>query len=450
MADVDDFSLQLVVGAAATISACVEANFLLRLTGRVRRPFHFICYVAVLYGSLLLANRLSFELTFSPAAHQLLSYVVAFLARALFAHFALGLRRSDAYSGAIVLLSVKMIVDALYPFSLLSFITLLRTIVVGRPPILPPLLAAGFVQVAFNALLLEIIRRRFWPKSVGPSSSYLAIVLIPCTLLVFTLEMSMNVRITEVGRWGVTVLANSDDGSSARTMAALLLSLSALFVTLYSYRRLCESIRGEREAAALAQEVGAQKRYVAEARERYESYRSFRHDLKNHVLTLSGLLTGGEAEEALAYLERMGNIADAFTFPVDSGSSAIDALLSQKLQAAIGRGIAVSADVALRGVSGVSDFDLCVVFSNIVDNAVEACVHEDTAVRFLDVSASVRGGFLVVKVRNGCPSNRGIVEGQGLRNVRMVAEKYAGTIKVGVENGIATTAVLICFNCSID
>ena len=443
----DDLALHLVIGAASTASVCVEANFLVGLSGRARRPFYFVCYVTTLYSGLLLANRLSFEVALSPLLHQLLTYATIFLARALFAHFALGLRRSDACSGAMVLLSVKIIVDALYPFLLVSLTILLRSILGGRPSILPSLLLAGLAQVASCALLLEIIRRRFWPRSTEPSSAYLGIVLIPCTLLVFTLEMSMNVHITEVGRWGVTVLGNSDDGFSARTLAALSLSLAVLFVTLYAYRRLCESIRGEREAAALAQEVGAQKRYVAEARERYESYRSFRHDLKNHVLTLSGLLAGGKTEEALTYLGRMGDIADAFTFPVDSGNPAVDALLSQKLQAARGRKIVVSADVALRGVSGVSDFDLCVVLSNIVDNAVEACVHENTAVRFLDVAVSARGGFLVLKVRNGCPADRCIVEGQGLRNVRMVAEKYAGTMEVGAEAGIATTAVLICFDC---
>ena len=55
----------------------------------------------------------------------------------------------------------------------------------------------------------------------------------------------------------------------------------------------------------LEQENHHQKQYVSEAKSRYEKTQSFRHDIKNHLSVIHGLLEKGEIKKAEEYLENM-------------------------------------------------------------------------------------------------------------------------------------------------
>lgn len=429
----------------STVYSCLEAGFLLGISRRPRAAHHFLLYVLLLYGCTLAGNRLSHLLELPLILYPLASYSFVFIPRLLFARVATHLRWGESFAAAMILISVKIIIDAIYPLILFSFGHLTHWLSGLRPPFLPSLLFAGVVQVLCCALLLALVYRYFWQEATDdPVSGQLYVILIPCALLIFALDTSMNVQIVEIAEWSVTATATSDDGFSLRALLAVVLSISVLFATLASFKRLRESVRSRQTATALAREVDVQRRYVAEARARYDSYRAFRHDLKNHLLTLSGLLSRGAPTEALSYLQRIDEATGEIAFPIDSGNASVDALLSQKLHSARSRGITVSAEIALRGVTGVSDFDLCVVLANIVDNAMEANIAPQTKRSFIDLAVSAMVGFLVIRVRNGCPEGRIIIEGQGLRNVRAVAEKYTGTLEVSVSAGVATTAVLLC------
>lgn len=80
---------------------------------------------------------------------------------------------------------------------------------------------------------------------------------------------------------------------------------------------------------------------------RYKQTKAFRHDIKNHLSVLNGLLNNGKTEEGKAYLKKLGQ--------------------------ARARGIMAEVSVVLPKAWVMDDFDLCVIFANALDNAVNAC-----------------------------------------------------------------------------
>ena len=60
----------------------------------------------------------------------------------------------------------------------------------------------------------------------------------------------------------------------------------------------CDGFRLRSSLASLEQETNAQRTYVEQARMRYGQTRAFRHDIKNHLSVLDGLLRSGQAERA--------------------------------------------------------------------------------------------------------------------------------------------------------
>ena len=241
-------------------------------------------------------------------------------------------------------------------------------------------------------------------------------------------------------------LSLSEAGKHISLLVLQALGLGALFCTLYAYRRICHGLQAQAAFRSLAQAARAQKTYVAEAKARYQQTKSFRHDIKNHLSVLNGLLTSGKSEEAASYLQSLSIASDSLSFPFQTGNSAADILLSEKLALAEADGIATEVSLVLPDSWGIDDFDLCVIFANALDNAVNAC-KTFNGEKSIHVSGARQGDFYMLKFKNTCPENSfpdGFPPaGTGLSNIRTVAEKYHGAMLAEKSKAQFTLNVLL-------
>lgn len=122
----------------------------------------------------------------------------------------------------------------------------------------------------------------------------------------------------------------------------------------------------------LEQQTQNQEVYVREAKLRYEQTRSFRHDIKNHLLILHQLIKDGKSNEANEYLENMEVVSDALSFSAQTGNDAVDALLNSKFSVAAHKEISIHCSIHIPKQSYIADMDWCIVLSNALDNAISA------------------------------------------------------------------------------
>lgn len=193
--------------------------------------------------------------------------------------------------------------------------------------------------------------------------------------------------------------------------------------------------------------------------EQYSRQERLRHDLKNHLIALSGLLENREWEKMRGYLSRMFENGSLVNDEEMTGSSAVDALLYRKRKEAKEKKIRWECEVHIPGECGINEFDLCVLFGNILDNAVEACdrmmVHrKHDADCFIRVQAKKVKKFFLLEVRNSADkaeqykaghSNKGNAKehGIGLLNVRDVVQRYHGVMNVESQDGAFTISLLL-------
>lgn len=190
----------------------------------------------------------------------------------------------------------------------------------------------------------------------------------------------------------------------------------------------------------------------------YRQSERLRHDMKNHVIALSGLLRNREWEKMKKYLEDMGESGSLGMEEDITGNMVVDAVLSQKRERAETDHIQWECDVQIPADSGIQEFDLCVLFGNLLDNAIEACERvrgkDDCFICiqggkikkcFLLVvknSAATEGSVLPVAEKTyNDPENHGI----GLLNVRDIVYKYHGELEIETGEGIFTISILIPF-----
>lgn len=193
--------------------------------------------------------------------------------------------------------------------------------------------------------------------------------------------------------------------------------------------------------------------------EQYGRSERLRHDLKNHVISLRGLLEKKEWEKMEGYLKNMEGGAGLEMEGEITGNRAVDALLHQKRKMAERKNILWECDAQIPKTCSVNEFDLCVLFGNILDNAVEACEKiqcDETHClrRFVDIQARVVKKCLLLEVKNsmdmadwkggGCSSKKSEPgHGIGLLNIRDVARKYNGAMNMEARDGVFVISVLV-------
>lgn len=400
----------------------IHILFAARLTGKKQRIRHFAVYL-----SLLCAIELVFR-GLDPGG-GVLSIGAGVLALYGVSRFGLKSRPAGAWTAAVL---------AFY-ISQLSFgvINSVESVVfprfVGRPLLYVLLLIAlaGFFALC-ACCCAAALRLLSWTEE-GP---YVGLLLFP-GLFFFAAEL----YILRTAYASVAVSFTPEEaGKHGALLLLQVMGLAALLCTLYAYRRLCQGVQAQAALRSVTQAARAQKIYIAEARARYEQTRAFRHDVKNHLSVLDGLLGGGKVEEGRAYLKKLEAASQALSFPDQTGNPVVDLLLGEKL--GLAEGIAAEVSLALPKPCGIDDFDLCVIFANALDNAISAC-RSGPGTPSVRVTGSGQGDFYLLTFVNTCDRGPLPPEGTGLGSIRSVAEKYRGAVLTEKADGLFSLNVLL-------
>lgn len=191
--------------------------------------------------------------------------------------------------------------------------------------------------------------------------------------------------------------------------------------------------------------------------EQYRQSKRLRHDMKNHIIALSALFQDKEWEKMGDYLKNMegSGLEDGGEM---TGNKAVDALLYQKRKRAKEKNIKWECDVQMPKGYSINEFDLCVLFGNILDNALEACGRMQSGEScFIHIQARTVKKCFLIEIKNSVdmaekntagfsnkenPREHGI----GLLNVSDVVHGYNGVWNIESEEGIFITSVLIPLN----
>lgn len=201
--------------------------------------------------------------------------------------------------------------------------------------------------------------------------------------------------------------------------------------------------------------------------EQYSRSERLRHDLKNHIIALKGLLENKEWEKMEGYLNNMADSADLKPGEEITGNRVVDILLYQKRKSAEERNITWECDAQVPKNCCINEFDLCVLFGNILDNAAEACERLQSRGShcamppFINVRAGIVKKCFLLEVKNsvdiaeknkteatdritGKQNQAG--HGIGLLNVHDVVHRYHGVISTEIQDGVFTISILVPLN----
>lgn len=293
-----------------------------------------------------------------------------------------------------------------------------------------------------------------FPFFLGPFSeisshlgnSALLLLALPMLFIVLT------ENIVSKGIYGDTIVWDSAKGIVFPTVDSFslfflhLLGYLGMFAILTAFQRLSQSICKNQNLRQLELQAEQQKSYLLEAQARYDKTRSFRHDIKNHLVLLKGLLSKGETERAEEYLASLSGAADSLSFPVHTNNPVIDILLENKFLAAQQYGASVECRLDISHQCPVQDMDWCVILANALDNSLEEICSLPETERFIRIYSHRKRDFFLLHIENGTRKKSVPLYGTGLSNIKAAIEKYEGTMEISTKGNTFCLDILFHFS----
>ena len=217
-----------------------------------------------------------------------------------------------------------------------------------------------------------------------------------------------------------------------------------------------ENLRKQNER--LAFEIGLMEIQIDEQRKYNELIarnedvlKKQRHDLHHHLIAIRELAENGN-EKLSDYLDTLSkNIPAAHISYCEN--KAVSAILSHYAEICRGEQIEFHAKLIVPEMRKTPlNSDLAIIFGNLLENAIEACMKIDKEKRFIRIGSDISYDMLIITMDNSYDGKILSVDGRfrstkregfgiGLSSVQSVARKYCGDAKFEDKDGYFQSSV---------
>lgn len=196
-------------------------------------------------------------------------------------------------------------------------------------------------------------------------------------------------------------------------------------------------------------------RQLEEIKNAYHEMRGWRHDYKNHMQVLKIHVENREWESALAYISQMNEDLSNVDHVIKTGNVMADAIINSKVSLAKSRQIRLDVTAGIPEQLPLSDVEFCVLFGNLMDNAIEACEKiSDTEERFIRIYVGLFKKQFYMSITNSTNqkhrvqkyySLKGEGHGFGLYRIDKIIHEKHGYLNRKDEPGVFATEIMLPF-----
>lgn len=223
-----------------------------------------------------------------------------------------------------------------------------------------------------------------------------------------------------------------------------------VFLMVHKYTGMAEK---RLEEEMIYQEIAYKDEYYQDVEKYQEQIQDIKHDMKNQLTAMYDAVERGERDlvrDTLA--EMLGDIRLAEDI-IYSANPVLNSLLKVKVAKVREKGIEMTVKAFVPKRMSINSGDMGVVYGNLIDNAIEACMKVQEGKRFVDVETKYQEGKLLIVICNSknMEANPDFIttkenkrrHGRGIRSVRRVAEQYGGELLLEDVGAIFKASLLL-------
>ncbi len=226
-------------------------------------------------------------------------------------------------------------------------------------------------------------------------------------------------------------------------------------LVLYTSREIKIANGAETELAHIQFLLDKQYEQYCMTKETIDAVNRRYHDLKHQVALLKE--RGSEGAEKLgAEIEKETRLYDV-VYKTDN--DVLDTILTTKSAMCVQKGISFTCVADGAALHFIGDADLCSIFGNALDNAIECCVEEGkdgNEAQLIKLAVYKNNGLIIIKCENSFTGVLKISNGEllttkkekanhgyGVKSIKTVVAKYGGTVSYKTEDGTFTLCIVI-------
>lgn len=228
-------------------------------------------------------------------------------------------------------------------------------------------------------------------------------------------------------------------GDYSGTYIIVISAMISVLGILYLLQPVIENVKNKKklEIESLKEE------YYRSLDEQQESVRRMRHDMNNHFEAIRGCLEQGDTQGAREYLEQFGSSLPRGGGKQFCSDRALNAVLNNRWEKLCALQADVHFNLEVERVLELTSLDLCTIFSNALDNAVEAVKKiPQPDKRKVTLQARASKKYFSLRITNSkhnkietesgkiLTDKKEYGHGYGIDNIREIIEQYGGSMEV--------------------
>lgn len=225
-------------------------------------------------------------------------------------------------------------------------------------------------------------------------------------------------------------------------------------IILFSLQERWQELQAREEMESINALLRRQYDQYRQSRESIELINRKYHDLKHQIGVIRLERDEAKREE---YLRQLESGVTGFAVSHQTGNNVLDTILTGKQMYCLQHQIELNVVADGKQLDFIEVMDLCSVFGNALDNAIESVERlEPPEKRLIRLAVYTQNSFLMIRVENYFESplqkNGDEFEttkpdqeyhGYGLKSIRYTAEKYGGSVGISTEDNWFSLCVLI-------
>ena len=196
------------------------------------------------------------------------------------------------------------------------------------------------------------------------------------------------------------------------------------------------------EGNLIKEKMKIQYTHYINTQQDYMKVRQLHHDIKNHIACIEGVIQSNQ--DATNYISSIEDELDRYDNSFNTGNMILDIILNEKNKVCKESNIKLSIDINnIETCNFIETIDICSIFSNIFDNAIEACEKISNSDKEINLRGTIVNNFFVIRMENTKQNKINIknnyiktdktdtyLHGLGLKSVKDSVSKYNGEVVI--------------------
>ncbi|MDD5292977.1 MAG: ATP-binding protein, partial [Candidatus Izemoplasmatales bacterium] len=225
-------------------------------------------------------------------------------------------------------------------------------------------------------------------------------------------------------------------------------------IILYSQREHKLAVKSKMELNAMENLLNKQYEQYHVSQESIDIINQKYHDLKNQIIAIRAEKDSDTREK---YLEDLENSIKHYEAQYKTGNKVLDTILTSKLITCLDNDINVTCIADGKVLDFIPTMDLCSIFGNALDNAIESVLKiDDVEKRLIKIAIYRQNELLLIRIENFYLNPLQIYygnfmttkqdtryHGYGLKSIKSIVEKYDGSVSIKTDNNWFRLVILI-------